>query len=170
MAKIGRNQPCPCGSGKKYKVCCLQKDEATAKVVAAKVGPGFPNCITRAAPGSGLPDIEGDDIGLDDASNGVVDLIRTGKLDQAEQAARALLARYPGVVDGYDRLGMVFDARGTGSRRPTTTRRPSLSSSSTPGASTQKLSTDSASSQNSVRTPRNRPPADVLTEAVRVPG
>lgn len=23
MAKIGRNQPCPCGSGQKYKRCCL---------------------------------------------------------------------------------------------------------------------------------------------------
>lgn len=23
--KIGRNDPCPCGSGKKYKVCCLRK-------------------------------------------------------------------------------------------------------------------------------------------------
>ena len=22
MAKIGRNDPCPCGSGKKYKFCC----------------------------------------------------------------------------------------------------------------------------------------------------
>ncbi|HHQ4598872.1 SEC-C metal-binding domain-containing protein [Aeromonas veronii] len=21
--KIGRNEPCPCGSGKKYKQCCL---------------------------------------------------------------------------------------------------------------------------------------------------
>ena len=25
--KIGRNDPCPCGSGKKYKNCCLHKDE-----------------------------------------------------------------------------------------------------------------------------------------------
>jgi hypothetical protein len=25
--KIGRNEPCPCGSGKKYKKCCLKKDE-----------------------------------------------------------------------------------------------------------------------------------------------
>lgn len=25
--KIGRNQPCPCGSGKKYKKCCLDKEE-----------------------------------------------------------------------------------------------------------------------------------------------
>ncbi|MBN2221715.1 MAG: SEC-C domain-containing protein [Vallitaleaceae bacterium] len=24
--KIGRNDPCPCGSGKKYKQCCLQKE------------------------------------------------------------------------------------------------------------------------------------------------
>ena len=27
MSKIGRNDPCPCGSGKKYKKCCLAKDE-----------------------------------------------------------------------------------------------------------------------------------------------
>jgi len=26
--KIGRNDPCPCGSGKKYKKCCLSADEA----------------------------------------------------------------------------------------------------------------------------------------------
>ena len=25
-AKVGRNDPCPCGSGKKYKHCCLDKD------------------------------------------------------------------------------------------------------------------------------------------------
>ncbi len=23
--KVGRNDPCPCGSGKKYKKCCLEK-------------------------------------------------------------------------------------------------------------------------------------------------
>ena len=28
MAKIGRNAPCPCGSGKKYKHCCEQKELA----------------------------------------------------------------------------------------------------------------------------------------------
>ena len=28
MAKPGRNDRCPCGSGKKYKACCLTKDEA----------------------------------------------------------------------------------------------------------------------------------------------
>nr|WP_238613547.1 SEC-C metal-binding domain-containing protein [Candidatus Oscillochloris fontis] len=29
--KVGRNDPCPCGSGKKYKKCCLAKDEAAAR-------------------------------------------------------------------------------------------------------------------------------------------
>ncbi len=26
-AKVGRNEPCPCGSGKKYKACCLRKQQ-----------------------------------------------------------------------------------------------------------------------------------------------
>lgn len=26
VAKVGRNEPCPCGSGKKYKKCCLRND------------------------------------------------------------------------------------------------------------------------------------------------
>ncbi len=25
--RIGRNDPCPCGSGKKYKKCCLRGEE-----------------------------------------------------------------------------------------------------------------------------------------------
>jgi hypothetical protein len=29
--KIGRNDPCPCGSGKKYKKCCFEKDEVPKK-------------------------------------------------------------------------------------------------------------------------------------------
>jgi len=30
MMETGRNDPCPCGSGKKYKKCCLQNDVASA--------------------------------------------------------------------------------------------------------------------------------------------
>jgi len=29
--KVGRNEPCPCGSGKKYKKCCLDKDRQARK-------------------------------------------------------------------------------------------------------------------------------------------
>ena len=40
MGKIGRNQPCPCGSGKKYKHCCLtaqQMEQQTVKEDQIKV-------------------------------------------------------------------------------------------------------------------------------------
>lgn len=30
MVKPGRNEPCTCGSGRKYKHCCLPADEALA--------------------------------------------------------------------------------------------------------------------------------------------
>lgn len=32
--QIGRNDPCPCGSGKKYKKCCLSKDEEARRQAA----------------------------------------------------------------------------------------------------------------------------------------
>jgi hypothetical protein len=28
---VGRNDPCPCGSGKKYKKCCLSKQKASVR-------------------------------------------------------------------------------------------------------------------------------------------
>jgi hypothetical protein len=42
----------------------------------------------------------------------VVHLFQASKLDEAERAARDLLARFPDAHDGYDRLGMVYEARG----------------------------------------------------------
>jgi hypothetical protein len=30
--KIGRNDPCPCGSGKKYKSCCAHKSPLARKI------------------------------------------------------------------------------------------------------------------------------------------
>jgi tetratricopeptide (TPR) repeat protein len=49
---------------------------------------------------------------LTEASNAVVDMVHAGNLDAAEAAAHDLLARFPDVHDGYDRLGMVYEARG----------------------------------------------------------
>jgi len=36
--RVGRNDPCPCGSGRKYKHCCMRKDlaQAQANPVASK--------------------------------------------------------------------------------------------------------------------------------------
>lgn len=112
MGKHGRNEPCHCGSGEKYKRCCLLKDEAVANPPRARQH-SHPTAAASNSSMLRLPDVPveiADD--LDEASNSVVDLIRAGKLDQAEQAARSLLERFPQVHDGYDRLGMVCEARG----------------------------------------------------------
>lgn len=103
--KIGRNDPCHCGSGKKYKRCCLEEDQEGERFV-------------REAAAAALAAEEAEDTTfaewsdkLDDESNAVLDLIEADKLDDAEQAAHQLIANYPEVHDGYDRLGMVYEAR-----------------------------------------------------------
>jgi hypothetical protein len=105
MTTAGRNDPCPCGSGKKYKKCCLPKDEAA--VAAARPPPPPP------APKPSFPWTIGDDVDhLEQDSNRVIDLVHAGKLDEAHAAADKLLRDYPDVYDGLERLGMVYEARG----------------------------------------------------------
>jgi len=36
--KVGRNQPCPCGSGKKYKKCCLSKEKVSSDLLYRRLG------------------------------------------------------------------------------------------------------------------------------------
>ncbi len=120
MPRTGRNDPCPCGSGKKYKHCCLDKDRAAelAPAIAQRVALQAQKANQVALQKDYQEELlESQDAlqeaqALDAASNAVVDLVHAGRLDEAEQAARALLLRYPEVHDGYDRLGMVHEARG----------------------------------------------------------
>ena len=120
MPRTGRNDPCPCASGKKYKHCCLEKDKA------AEFAPAVGQRVALQAQAANQVALRKDyqeellesqaalqeAQALDAASNTVVDLVHAGRLDEAEQAARELLLRYPEVHDGYDRLGMVHEARG----------------------------------------------------------
>ncbi|MEJ2419036.1 MAG: SEC-C metal-binding domain-containing protein, partial [Exilibacterium sp.] len=48
--KSGRNEPCPCGSGRKYKKCCLQADEELARQATA-ASPLPSKSIAEALPG-----------------------------------------------------------------------------------------------------------------------
>ncbi len=43
----GRNEPCHCGSGRKYKQCCLSKDESAARDARAQADAAAP---VQAAP------------------------------------------------------------------------------------------------------------------------
>lgn len=109
MAKPGRNDPCPCGSGKKYKHCCFAKDQAERSArIAAMPQTNIPQEIASAL--TSHFDAHGDE--LTTQSNAAVDLVNAGKLDEAERIARDLLQRFPEVHDGWDRLGMVYEARG----------------------------------------------------------
>jgi tetratricopeptide (TPR) repeat protein len=93
MAKVSRNAPCPCGSGKKYKKCCLLRQDG--KTQSAEPQMRFTPVYTE----------------LDQLSNSVVDLIAQNKLDQAEAVSRKLLVDYPDQIDGLDRLAQVYEAR-----------------------------------------------------------
>jgi len=92
--KTGRNAPCPCGSGKKYKKCCLPAHDAA-----------------RSRPPDN-PVVIWDDDDLDELSNSVVDLIHNGKLDEAERACDELDRRFPDMIDCLERRGMLLEARG----------------------------------------------------------
>ncbi len=94
MKKIGRNKPCPCGSGKKFKKCCLSKQDA------------------RENPSSPPPSFTPVYTTLDKKSNSVWDLIKRKKFDKAESVARKLLVEYPDQIDGLHRLAEVYEARG----------------------------------------------------------
>jgi hypothetical protein len=99
MAKISRNSPCPCGSGKKYKKCCLLRMEAETLEKRK---------ILEKNPGKAL--VEYDD--LDDLSNSVLDLIDEKKFEEAESVCNELTRRYPDQIDGIERMAMVYEARG----------------------------------------------------------
>ena len=49
--KTGRNDPCPCGSGKKYKKCCLASDqEASSRREAVTLPPPSSSAPLRTVP------------------------------------------------------------------------------------------------------------------------
>ena len=98
MAKVGRNAPCPCGSGKKYKKCCFLRQDG--KTQSAEPQMRFTPVYTE----------------LDQLSNSVVDLIKQNRWDEAEAVSRKLLTDYPDQVDGLNRLAMVYEARGEKSK------------------------------------------------------
>ena len=89
MAKIGRNDRCPCGSGKKYKQCCLAKDEAADRstFLAAPAADHLPHHHPRLCKDCNAE--------IDDAANAVTALIDAGKFDDAEHAARQMVERWP---------------------------------------------------------------------------
>ena len=101
MTKIARNAPCPCGSGKKYKKCCLKKDQEAEREKQAELRVPYEPAV--------IYDGEDD---LDDLSNRANDLIREGRFDEAEEAIREIERQYPGIIDVIDRTAQLLEAKG----------------------------------------------------------
>ena len=127
MPKIERNAACPCGSGKKYKRCCLDKDqqvehaafaERAAKVTAyeakskAKLKQFTADVFANGERSEEFRKWERLEIDY----NNVLDLIAAGSMDQAEVVAAELLVRFPNLPEGHQCLGMVDEARGNHSQ------------------------------------------------------
>lgn len=103
---VGRNDPCPCGSGKKYKKCCLRKKPSPGQKI--KVAPKTQPETLEVA----YQDLIEDTERLDQLSNGALDAIKAGRYQEAERLCKELLRDYPDVIDGHDRLGMLREAQG----------------------------------------------------------
>jgi tetratricopeptide (TPR) repeat protein len=112
MANVGRNQPCPCGSGKKYKQCCLATDEAAAAAAREQQQRAAPPPPVRAPRFGRWPVVDDTSARIDQLSNTTIDLIHAGQFDEAERICQRLLDEYPEVLDGHMRLGQLFRARG----------------------------------------------------------
>lgn len=91
--KISRNDPCTCGSGKKFKKCCIDKPKVVQEPSAE-----YLEILKEAQE-------------FDTLSNRVPELIGLGKLDEADEMCRLLMNEYPHMVDGLQRWAEVHEAR-----------------------------------------------------------
>lgn len=124
MTKPGRNDRCPCGSGQKYKKCCLlaqaRERERTAHEHLCELErepcPHAAQHAPGACPGVGLDNgvvpfgVDGD--ALNELSNSALGLLRTHRFDEALVACDRLLREFPQVHDGFERFALAHDALG----------------------------------------------------------
>jgi tetratricopeptide (TPR) repeat protein len=101
-AKAGRNDPCHCGSGKKYKKCCLEKDEANQRLLRQSYA-SLPAGNSFSQDEQALCFFSD----LDELNNTMQDKIEQGQLDAAEKLAQQLLAEFPEQPDGSLGMGLI---------------------------------------------------------------
>jgi tetratricopeptide (TPR) repeat protein len=87
--RIGRNEPCPCTSGKKYKRCCALRPKDDVVITWH------------------------DDLDeLLEISNRANDLVHVGRLDDAERLCHELERRWPDDISWRYRFAELHEARG----------------------------------------------------------
>ena len=124
--KISRNAPCPCGSGKKYKKCCMKADEARLADPSPVAGLTMNEYIAQAGQHMSLPEFDRlrpqQMQGLDLPSLPSLHLVTAVRKftafafwQDAERALDVLAQRtdLPGEIDGY-REDLIGDALAAG--------------------------------------------------------
>ncbi len=87
--KVGRNDPCPCGSGKKYKHCCEQTGTIPAPKQSAPTGFSVPHALQTAMMHH-----------------------QAGNLPQAEMLYKQVLQAAPNQPDALHLLGLIAKQKG----------------------------------------------------------
>ena len=90
MSKVGRNDLCPCGSGKKYKRCCRAKDEQQRLENRQPSVANLRDAFRAMAQEAGLSLGEADGL-----AERVLALIEAWQLDEAEACARVARIDFP---------------------------------------------------------------------------
>ena len=91
MEKIGRNDTCPCGSGKKYKKCCLNDPQKPSQIESSDT----------------------DDLTVFiELSNSINDLLEKSNFKKARAVCRQLLNEYPEQIESISRFAQVYEAMG----------------------------------------------------------
>ncbi|UCE83011.1 MAG: SEC-C domain-containing protein [Deltaproteobacteria bacterium] len=91
--KIGRNEPCPCGSGKKYKKCCLRKHEKIKDLLRGSVDFEEPEAEEEGPPEYVVKGF---------------DLLAANNYEEAINYAKDLLSTYPEDDRIHDTLGSAY--------------------------------------------------------------
>lgn len=104
MTKPGRNDPCLCGSGKKFKQCCgsLQASAASGQNPHA--------CLSSSM--AGRPAAVPPSLPTAAEVNQLVALFNAGRHEELERQARRLLERFPGSGAAWNVLGVSLQVQG----------------------------------------------------------
>ena len=94
VEKIGRNNPCPCGSGRKYKSCCMRLDVASSAAPRATVKPDTVASSAHYHYNSGNQ------------------LLAQGDLDQAVARYRKAISIKGDLVEAHSNLGTALRQQG----------------------------------------------------------
>lgn len=106
--RVGRNDPCPCGSGKKYKKCCLASEAGAPSGTSKPLG-------TRESLGSEdkiLDDMQGDLQQLSQWSREARSAIDSGQYEKAARLSRTIGERFPNLIEGPRILAQLHMAQG----------------------------------------------------------